>query len=74
MKKTEFSRTKGSIVNINIEATNMCNAPPRPAASNGLIAVKLKCDLKYRSHANFEPVCLYIIYQVLICLKLQNKF
>ena len=37
----------------------------RPAVSNGLIFVKWKQDLKYRSHAYFEPVRLHIIYQAL---------
>ena len=46
----------------------------RPAVSNGLIAVKLKRDLKYMGHAYFEPLCPHIIYQALTYLKFCNKF
>ena len=54
--KDKFSKIKGSICNIPIEAANTCNILPRPAISNGLIIVKLKRDLKYRGHVYFEPV------------------
>ena len=54
--KGEFSKIKESICNINIEAANICNILPRPAVSNGLIAIKLKQDIKYRGHVYFEPV------------------
>ena len=46
---------------------------PRPAASNGLIVVKFKWDLKYRGYVYFEPVCPNVIYQALNYLK-TNKF
>ena len=60
--KGEFSRIKGSICNVPIEATNVCNILPRSAVSNGLIVVKLKRVLKYRGHAYLEPICPHIIY------------
>ena len=72
--KGEFSKIKGSICNIPVEAANICNILPRPAVSNGLIVVKLKRDLKYRGHVYFEPVRPNIIYQALTYLKLHNKF
>ena len=72
--KGEFSKIKGSICNIPVEAANICNILPRPAVSNGLIFVKLKRDLKYRGHVYFEPVRLHIIYQALTYLKLHNKY
>ena len=40
--KGEFAKVKGSICNIPIEATDICNILPRSADSNGLIVVKLK--------------------------------
>ena len=39
------------------------------AVSNGLIVVKLKRDLKYRSHVYFEPVRPHIVYQAFPFLK-----
>ena len=62
--KVEFSKIKGKICNVLIEA----------AISNGLIVVKLKLDLKYRAHLYFEPVHLHIIYQALAFLKFHNEF
>ena len=72
--KGEFAKIKGSICNVRIETANVCNILPRPAVSNGLILVKLKCDLKHKGHEYFEPVCLYTIYQALTYLKSHNKF
>ena len=37
--KSEFSKIKGSICNIPIEAANSCNVLSKPAVSNGLIVV-----------------------------------
>ena len=67
--KGEFAKIKGSICNVRIETANVCNILPRPAVSNGLILVKLKCDLKHKGHEYFEPVRLHTIYQAL-----NNKF
>ena len=72
--KDEFCKINGSICSIPIEAANICNILPRPAVSIGLIMVKLKRDLKYRSHVYFEPIRLHIIYQALTYLKSYNKF
>ena len=72
--KGEFSKIKGSICNIPVEAANICNILPRPAALNGIIVVKLKQDVKNRGHVYFEPVRPHIIYQALTYLKLYNKF
>ena len=70
----EFFKIKGSICNIPAEAGNICNFLPRPAVSNGLIVVKLKRDLEYRSHVYFEPIRAHIVNQALIYLKSYNKF
>ena len=72
--KGEFCKIKVSICKIPTEAANICNILPRPAVSNGLIAVKLKRDLKYRGHVYFEPVRSHIVYQALTYLKSYNKF
>ena len=60
-----FSKLKGRICNIPIKTANIFNILSRPAVSNGLVVVKLKRDLKYRGHVNFEPVRPHIIYQAL---------
>ena len=71
--KSEFCKIKGSICNVPIETTNVCNILPRPAVSNRLILVKLKHDLEYRGHAYFEPVRPRTIDQALTYLKSNNK-
>ena len=40
--KEKFSKIKGSICNIPIETSNICNILPRPTDSNELIVVKFK--------------------------------
>ena len=72
--KGEFSKIKGSICNIPIEARNVCNILPRLAVSNGLVLVKLKRDLKCRAHVYFKPVCPHVVYQALTNFKSHNKF
>ena len=67
--KSEYSNIKKSNWNIPIEAANICNILSRPAVSNGLIAIKLKCDLKYRGNVHFKQVLPHIIYQALSCFK-----
>ena len=69
--KGEFCKTKGSIYKVPMEASNLCNILTRSAASNGLIVVKLKRDLKYRGYS--EPVRPQIVYQALTYLKSYNK-
>ena len=51
--KGEFSKIKGSICNIPVEAANISNILPRPTVSNRLIVVRLKPDPKYRGHIYF---------------------
>ena len=52
----EFSKIKGSITNIPIDAANICNLLSRPAFSNEVIIEKLKRDFQYRSHVYFESL------------------
>ena len=72
--KREFSKNKGTIFNVPIESTDICNVLPRPADSNGLIVAKLKRDLKYRGYIHFELVSPSTIYQPSDYLKSHNKF
>ena len=41
---------------IPIDVVDVCNTPPRPADSNGIIIVKLKRKFQYRGHVCFESV------------------
>ena len=70
----EFSKIKGSITNIPIDAANICNLLSRPAFSNEVIIEKLKRDFQYRSHVYFELVRPHIMYQPLKYLRSHNKF
>ena len=67
--KDGFSKITGSICNIPTETENICNILPSSVVFNGLLVIKLKCDLKCRVHVYFEPVLLHIIYQALACVK-----
>ena len=40
-RNSKFSKIKGNIRNIPVDATNIYNILPRPAVFNGLIVVKL---------------------------------
>ena len=69
-----FSKIKGNICNIPIEASNICNIFSRPTVSNGLIVAKIKLDLKNQVHGYFKPVRPHIVNQVLTYSKSHNKF
>ena len=72
--KGEFSKIKGTICNALFESADICNVLRRPANSKGLIAVKIKWDLKYRGYVYFESVRPFVIYQALDYLRSHNKF
>ena len=68
--KGEFALIKCSICNIQIEGANNCNNLQRSAVqTNGLIAEKLKRDLKYRGYVYFELIRPIVTYKALNCLK-----
>ena len=57
MPKGKSLKMKGSICNIPVTEVDVnCNTLPRPADSNGLLILKLKRKLEYKSHAIFEAV------------------
>ena len=71
--KGEFSKIKGSLWDILIEASSICNILPRPAVSSGLIAVKLKRI----SNAEVMYILNQIVHTLYIggtYLKSHNKF
>ena len=73
MTKGQFSKIKGAVCNVPVEADSMCNIVPRGTDSNGLILMKLKRKLSYRGHVLFEPVRRDVVNLVLDYLK-QNNF
>ena len=73
MTKGQFSKIKGAVCNVPVEADSMCNIVPRGTDSNGLILMKLKRKLSYRGHVLFEPVRRDVVNLVLDYFK-QNNF
>ena len=56
MPKGQFSKIKGAVCNVPVEADSMCHILTRGTDSNDLILIKLKRKLSYRGHILFEPV------------------
>lgn len=57
MSKGKLVKVKGSLFNIPVnEVYDKCRWLPRPADSNGLLIVKIKRKVEYRSRVLFEPV------------------
>ena len=71
--KGEFGKLKRNICNIPVETDTVCNVLPRPVNNNELVLVKLKCHLRNRGYAYFEPVCPSVIYEALDYLKKKKK-
>ena len=49
----QFTKVKRNICNIPVENENLCNILPRVVDSNGSIAVKFKCKMKYQRNIYF---------------------
>ena len=57
MPKGQSPKVKGNVCNIPVtEIESNCKSLPRPADSNGIIAVILKRKNEFRGHVRFEPV------------------
>ena len=73
MPKGKSLKIKGSLCNISISEVDInCNMLPRSADSNGLIIVKLKRKLEYKSHVPFEVVRPDVVIQFLEFLRSHN--
>ena len=71
--KRKSLKIKGSICNIPVtEVGDSCNTLPRPADSNGILIVKSKRKLEYKSHIIFEAVRPALVVQFLEFLKLYS--
>ena len=67
MPKSKFPKLKGSVCNVPIDTVNIVNVLPRVADGNGLVVVKLKRKLYYRTDVRLE-----LIHQALTYLKENN--
>ena len=73
MPKSKSLKIKGSICDIPVKEVNVnCNTLPRPADSNGLLIVKLKRKLEYKSHVILEAVRAALVVQFLKFLMLHT--
>ena len=72
MPKGHFTKIKGAICNIPIEADTICNILPKGIDNNSLILLKLKRKLCYRGHVLFESVRPDIVQTALNYLKQNN--
>ena len=73
MPKSKSLKIKGSICDIPVTEVNVnCNTLPRPADSNGLLIVKLKRKLEYKSHVILEAVRAALVVQFLKFLMLHT--
>ena len=65
MPKSQFPKLKSAICNIAIDTSDITNVLPHGADSSGLIIVKLKRKLSFRSHVCFSPVSPESVYLAL---------
>ena len=73
MLKGNSPKMKGSLCNISIsEVFDTCKALPRPPDSSGLVIVKLKRKVEYRSHELFKPVRPVFVEKFVNFLKSHN--
>ena len=56
-----------------VETETVCNVFPRPVNNNGLVLVKLKCNLKYQEYVYFQRVRPSVIYEALNYLRRKTK-
>ena len=56
MPEVQTPKLQGGLCNIPVDVVDVCNTLPRLADKNGIIIVKLKRNLQYRSHVYFESV------------------
>ena len=73
MSKGQTPNIKGTICNIPVqEIKTNCSILPRPPNSNGIVIVKLKRKLEYKSHVLFEAVRPEMVGKLLTYLKSIN--
>ena len=73
MSKGNFSKIKGSICNIPVDASKVGKVLPESADSNGLVIVEMKSKLSLKRHVCFKPSSAEARKRALIYLK-SNSF
>ena len=72
MPKGQKRKIKGAICNVPVECDNTCKVLPRPPERSGIIMLKLKRKLQFRSHVYFQAVRPEFLLAALNWLKLNN--
>ena len=72
MPEGQSPKLKGAICNVPVETKSICNILPRGSDCNGIVMVKLKRKLVYRSHVYFEAVRPDVVVNALEYLKVAN--
>ena len=72
MPKGQQRKIKGAICNVPVDCDNTCKLLPRPAENSGIIMLKLKRKLDFRSHVYFQAVRPDIVLNALIWLLVNN--
>ena len=74
MSKGQSPKIKGTICNILVqEIETNCSVLPRPPNSNGIVIVKFKKKIIYKSHVLFEVVRREMVAKLLTYLKSINQ-
>ena len=72
MPKGQQRKIKGAICNVPIECDRTCSVLPRPPERSGIIMLKLKRKLDFRSHVYFQAVRPDFVLHALNWLTLNN--
>ena len=72
MPKGQQRKIKGAICNVPVDCDNTCKLLPRPAENSGIIMLKLKRKLDFRSHVYFQAVRPDIVLNALNWLLVNN--
>ena len=72
MSKGQQRKIKGAICNVPVECDQTCHLLPRPPERSGIILLKLKRKLQFRSYVYFQAVRPKFILHALQWLKTNN--
>ena len=72
MPKGQSPKIRGAICNVPINSEEICNVLPRGMDNNGIVQVRLKKRLNFKSHVYFEAVRPEYLQNVLTFLKQEN--
>jgi len=72
MPKGQFPKFKGSVCNISVQTESVCDLLPRSLNESGVLFIKLKRKLSFKSHVFSESVRPHILFSALNYLKKVN--